>query len=63
MQVSFKAICERFTSRVTGGSNTRGILVDYINGPFKKMESCWAFHDEVPDESGSPRSMVDFYIC
>jgi len=55
LQVGFKAICEWFTSRVTCGSNIREILVDYINGPFKNMESCWAFHDEVPDENGSPR--------
>lgn len=63
LQVGFKAICEWFTTRAPCDSNIREVLVEYINGPFKKMESCWAFHDEVPDENGSPRSMVDFYIC
>jgi coenzyme Q-binding protein COQ10 len=62
MQVGFRAICERFTSRVTCNLNKREILVEYIDGPFKKLENRWLFHDEPPAEDGSPRSVVDFYI-
>jgi|APFre7841882630_1041343.scaffolds.fasta_scaffold73137_2 coenzyme Q-binding protein COQ10 len=62
MQVGFKAICERFASRVTCNSNKREILVEYIDGPFRKLENRWSFHDEPPTENGSPCSVVDFYI-
>ena len=62
MQVGFKAICERFASRVTCNSKKREILVEYIDGPFKKLENRWSFHDEPAAEDGSPRSVVDFYI-
>jgi coenzyme Q-binding protein COQ10 len=62
MEVGFKAICERFTSRVTCNANKREILVEYIDGPFKKLENRWTFHDEPPGEDGGPRSVVDFYI-
>jgi coenzyme Q-binding protein COQ10 len=62
MEVGFKAICERFTSRVTCNANKREILVEYIDGPFKRLENRWTFHDEPPAEDGSPRSVVEFYI-
>lgn len=62
MQVGFKAICERFASRVTCNAAKREILVEYIDGPFKKLVNRWTFHDEPPGEGGAPRSVVDFYI-
>jgi coenzyme Q-binding protein COQ10 len=62
MQVGFKAICERFTSRVTCDSNKQQILVEYIDGPFRKLENRWSFHDEPPTDGGEPSSIVDFYI-
>lgn len=62
MQVGFKAICERFTSRVTCDSNKLQILVEYIDGPFRKLENRWSFQDEPPTENGAPSSIVDFYI-
>lgn len=62
MQVGIKAICERFTSRVTCDSNKREILVEYVDGPFKRLENCWSFHDEPAGPNGEPRSVVDFYI-
>jgi coenzyme Q-binding protein COQ10 len=62
MQVGFKAICERFASRVTCDSNKREILVEYIDGPFRKLENRWSFRDEPPSENGAPCSVVDFYI-
>lgn len=62
MEVGFKAICERFTSRVTCNANKREILVEYIDGPFKRLENRWTFHDEAPGPNGEPRSVVDFFI-
>lgn len=62
MQVGFKAICERFASRVTCNAEKREILVEYIDGPFKKLENRWSFHDEPAGPDGEPRSVVDFYI-
>ncbi|PWB83873.1 MAG: ubiquinone-binding protein [Methylocystaceae bacterium] len=62
MQVGFKAICERFASRVTCDAEKREILVEYIDGPFKKLENRWSFHDEPAGPNGEPRSVVDFYI-
>jgi len=62
MEVGFKAICERFTSRVACNSSRMEVLVEYIDGPFKKLENRWSFRDE-PATAGSPGgSVVDFYI-
>jgi coenzyme Q-binding protein COQ10 len=62
MQVGFKAICERFTSRVTCDANRREILVEYVEGPFKKLENRWTFRDEPPGAGGAPHSAIDFFI-
>ncbi|BBU62508.1 ubiquinone-binding protein [Methylosinus sp. C49] len=62
MQVGFKAVCERFTSRVTCDPNKREILVEYVDGPFKKLENRWTFADEPAGPDGGVRSVVDFYI-
>ncbi len=62
MQVGFKAICERFTSRVTCNREKLEILVEYVDGPFKKLENRWLFRDEPPGAGGGPRSHIDFYI-
>jgi coenzyme Q-binding protein COQ10 len=63
MQVSFKAICERYTSRVTCNSNTMEIRVEYIDGPFRKLDNRWSFREEAPGPDGAPRSIVDFFIA
>jgi coenzyme Q-binding protein COQ10 len=62
MEVGFKAICERFTSCVTCNSGKSEILVEYVNGPFKKMESRWSFRDKPSDDEGRARSIVEFNI-
>jgi coenzyme Q-binding protein COQ10 len=63
MQVGFKAVCERFASRVTCNAGKREILVEYIDGPFKKLENRWSFRDEEPGPTGRPRSVIDFFIA
>jgi coenzyme Q-binding protein COQ10 len=62
MVVGFKAICESFTSRVTCNSEKKEIFVEYVNGPFKKMEGRWLFHDEPSNNQGQARSIVEFQI-
>lgn len=50
MTVAYKLIRESFTSRVTLDRKQRAILVEYLNGPFSRMENRWAFH---PLEGGT----------
>jgi coenzyme Q-binding protein COQ10 len=44
MVVSFKLVEERFTSRVTLDRANLQILVEYLEGPFSRMENRWEFH-------------------
>ena len=44
MQVAYKLIRESFTSRVTLIRGERTILVEYLDGPFRRMENRWTFH-------------------
>jgi coenzyme Q-binding protein COQ10 len=58
MTVSFKLVRESFTSRVTlDGANLK-IMVEYLKGPFSKLENRWHFE---------PRSETDcdvgFYLA
>jgi coenzyme Q-binding protein COQ10 len=43
MSVGYKAIRETFTSRVTLDPAHRAILVEYVDGPFKRLENRWEF--------------------
>jgi coenzyme Q-binding protein COQ10 len=43
MQVAYKLIQERFASRVTLIRGERTILVEYLDGPFRRMENRWTF--------------------
>ncbi len=43
MTVSYKLIRESFTSRVTLDRVERTILVEYLDGPFSRMENRWSF--------------------
>lgn len=63
MQVGFKAICERYASRVTCDANKFEIQVEYIDGPFRKLDNRWTFREEAPAPNGAPRSLVDFFIA
>jgi len=63
MQVGFKAICERYTSRVICDSNALEIKVDYLDGPFRKLDNRWSFREEAPGPDGKPRSLIDFFIA
>ncbi len=58
MEVGYKAIRERFTSRVTLERAERRINVEYVDGPFSHLENVWRF-----DDAGDGRCRVEFYIA
>src|SRR4249920_1379801 len=43
MTVSFKLVRESFTSRVTLDRANLKIMVEYLKGPFSKLENRWTF--------------------
>ena len=45
MEVGYKAIRERFTSRVALDPARLKIVVAYIDGPFSRLENVWNFRD------------------
>ncbi|KAF0212077.1 MAG: hypothetical protein FD172_1452 [Methylocystaceae bacterium] len=55
MQVGFKAICERYVSRVCSDSNKLDIRVECAEGPFRKLDNRWTFRDEPAASGGAPR--------
>ena len=57
MGVGYKAIRERFTTRVTLDRAALKITAQYIDGPFKHLENRWAFK---PSAKGG--CDVDFFI-
>jgi coenzyme Q-binding protein COQ10 len=44
MTVAYKLIHQSFTSRVTLDRNKLAILVEYLDGPFSRMQNRWTFH-------------------
>lgn len=57
MTVAYKIVRESFASRVVLKRAQNLILVDYLDGPFRKLENRWRF---LP--AGEGACMVDFYI-
>jgi coenzyme Q-binding protein COQ10 len=57
MTVSFKLVRERFTSRVTLDRPNLKILVEYLQGPFSRLENRWTFEPQ-----GERACIVGFYI-
>jgi coenzyme Q-binding protein COQ10 len=55
--ISFKVFREKFGSRVTLLPGEKRILTEYLDGPFKHMQSTWAFRDLA--EGGSE---VEFFV-
>src|SRR5919107_2597135 len=56
MSIGYKAIHERFTSRVTLDRPRLRIVVEYVNGPFSYLENRWSF---TPRPGGAE---IDFFI-
>jgi coenzyme Q-binding protein COQ10 len=57
MTVAYKIIRETFTSRVTLDRANLKILVEYLNGPFKRMQNRWSFI-----ATGDDSCDVEFFI-
>ena len=60
MTCGYKAIRERFTSRVTLHRERSEIVVAYVDGPFRHLDNIWRFRDDV--ERGSGHCIVEFSI-
>jgi coenzyme Q-binding protein COQ10 len=58
MSVGYKLIRETFTSRVDLDKPNLKVRVEYIDGPFSRLENVWTFKDE-PEGQGS---RVEFFI-
>jgi coenzyme Q-binding protein COQ10 len=59
MEVGYRAIREKFTSRVTLDRPRLKILVEYIDGPFRRLDNVWNFRDG--PQPGF--STVEFFIA
>ena len=57
MTVAYKLIRETFTSRVTLDRPNLRILVEYLDGPFQRLENRWTFKP-----LGEAESEVEFFI-
>ena len=58
MTVAYKLIRETFRSKVTLERPKLQILVEYLDGPFSRMENRWTFHP-----AGEAACEVEFYIA
>jgi coenzyme Q-binding protein COQ10 len=57
MTVAYKLISETFTSRVTLDRSNLRILVEYLDGPFSRLENRWSFQP-----AGEGSCDVEFFI-
>jgi coenzyme Q-binding protein COQ10 len=57
MTVAYKFLRERFTSKVRLEPEANQILVEYLDGPFKRLENRWRFH-----ALGPSACEIDFFI-
>jgi coenzyme Q-binding protein COQ10 len=58
MEIGYKAIRERFTTRVTLTPAEPAVLVSYLDGPFRHLENRWRF---LPADGGAACDIV-FWI-
>jgi coenzyme Q-binding protein COQ10 len=57
MTIAYKVIRETFTTKVTLDKEALAIIVDYLSGPFRKLENRWSFRD-----AGECACEVEFYL-
>jgi coenzyme Q-binding protein COQ10 len=58
MTVGYKLIRETFTSRVMLDRTRLKVRVEYLDGPFSRLENIWTFKDEAEGQG----SRVGFFI-
>ncbi|HWE79887.1 MAG TPA: type II toxin-antitoxin system RatA family toxin [Pseudolabrys sp.] len=59
MTVAYKLIHQSFTSRATLDRDKLTILVEYLDGPFSRMQNRWAFHPKT-DTSCEIEFFIDY---
>jgi coenzyme Q-binding protein COQ10 len=59
MTVAYKIVRETFTSRVTLDRSDLKILVEYLSGPFKRMQNRWTFCP-MGDEACDVQFFIDY---
>jgi coenzyme Q-binding protein COQ10 len=57
MTIAYKLIHESFASRVTLDRRNQQLLVEYLEGPFSRLENRWSFHP-----TGERACDVEFFI-
>jgi coenzyme Q-binding protein COQ10 len=57
MTIAYKMIRQSYTSRVTLDRANLTILVEYLDGPFRRMQNRWTFHP-----AGDTACEVEFFI-
>jgi coenzyme Q-binding protein COQ10 len=57
MTVAYKLIRQSYTSRATLDKASLTILVEYLDGPFSRMQNRWKFHP-----AGDKACEVEFFI-
>jgi coenzyme Q-binding protein COQ10 len=60
MTVAYRLIRESFTSRVTLDRDKLEVFVDYLDGPFSRMENRWCFH---PVADAPASCDIEFFIA
>ena len=58
MTIAYKLIHESFTSRVTLERDRLAILVEYLQGPFRRMNNRWSFHP-----TGDSSCEIEFFLA
>ena len=58
MTVAYKVVRQTFTSRVTLDRRNQEILVEYLEGPFRRLNNTWKFRPAAPEVCD-----VDFFIA
>jgi coenzyme Q-binding protein COQ10 len=59
MTVAYKMIHQTFTSRVTLDRPGLKIVVEYLDGPFSRMQNRWTFHP-APDDACEVEFFIDY---
>jgi len=59
MDVAYKMIRQSYTSRATLDRQNLKILVEYLTGPFSRMQNRWAFHP-VDDKTCDVEFFIDY---
>ncbi len=59
MTIAYKLIRQTFTSRATLDRPNLKILVEYLDGPFQRMQNRWTFH-AVGDKSCDVEFFIDY---